>query len=164
MKRLGSLATVLVLSLTLALSGSLKADAFTGLQNSDLTQTQVLKAFIRLNLTDQQKQEIAAILKTYRDDIVTAVDNVIVARKNLLETIHGSEYNETAVRTASQAVANAEEELAVLRAKVVSEVKGVLTAEQLSKIEQLKTDIMDRVKSRVDKIKALIDLWIANHS
>lgn len=165
MKKLGSLATVLVVfSFALVLSGNLKADAFTGMHNSDPAQTQILKAFIRLNLTDQQKQEIAAILKAYQDDILTAVDAVVVARENLVETIHGTVYDESAVRKASQGVASAEEELAVLHAKVVSELKGVLTDEQLSKIEQLKSDILDRVKSRIDKIKALIDLWITNNS
>lgn len=165
MKRLGSLATVLVVfSFALVLSGNLKADAFTGIHNSDPAQTQILKAFIRLNLTDQQKQEIAAILKAYQGDIVTAVDAVVVARKNLIETIHGAVYNENDVRKASKDVAVAEEELAVLRAKVVSELKGVLTTEQLSALEQFKSDFLDKVKNRVDKVKTLIDLWIANNS
>lgn len=164
MKKLVSLATVLVvLSFTLGLSGSINADAFTGMHNADQTQTQVLKAFIRLNLTDQQKQEIATILKSYRDEVLMNIDDVIVARRDLAETIHGTTYNESAVRQASKNVASAEEELAVLHAKILGELKGVLTAEQLSKIEQLKSDILERIQNRIDKIRTLVDLWIANN-
>lgn len=169
MKKAKSLTAVLVvLTLTLFLSSAFKADAFIGQgntgQNYPNLNFSVLKALFQLNLTTEQKKDIAAILKGYQDEVKNAVDDVVASRKNLFETIHGDTYNESAVRDASKGVASAEEELAVLRAKIVSDIKTVLTAEQLSTLENIKTDIYSAIQDKIEKVKTLVDQWIQNHS
>lgn len=169
MKKVKSLTALLVaLTFTIFLSGALKADAFIGQGNTGQNHLNlnfsVLKALFQLNLTTEQKQDIAAILKGYQDEVKNAVDDVAAARKNLFETIHGDTYNETAVRDASKGVAIAEEELAVLRAKIASDIKTVLTAEQLSTLETMKADIYTAIQDKIDTVKTLVDQWIQNHS
>lgn len=178
-KRLTAVFVSLVLMFTFG--GALRADAFLhGLgnhvshENDGITgglgnqgtgiETTLIKTLIQLNLTDAQKQAIAAILKKYKPTVKQGAVQVLDARKNLFEAIHGNVFDEGAVRNASKNMASAEEELAVLRAKIVSEVRAVLTPEQITTLDKIKADISAHIKNRVDHIQYLIDLWIQQHS
>lgn len=190
MKTAKSFTTILVgLALMFTLAGAWRADAFLsgfgnqgkhgkagvsggpGNANMGITgdlgtgmESAIIKALIQLNLTEAQKQAIAAILKEYQQAVKESAIQVLDAKKDLFETIHSNVFDEEAVRTASKAVASAEEELAVLRATIVSEVRAVLTPEQIATLDQIKTDISARIKSRVEHIQYLINLWIQQHS
>lgn len=126
--------------------------------------SQVVSLMIHLNLTDAQKKEIADILKKYQESIKSDVNAVLEARKNLFDAIHADTYDENAVRATSRNAASAEEELAVLRAKIVSEIKAVLTPEQLAIIKQFEEDIFAKIKNKVETIQYLVQLWIDKNS
>lgn len=124
----------------------------------------IIPYFIKLNLSETQKRQIASILKSNHDALKNGIAQVVQKRGALLDAIHSDAYNEAAVRQAAQSVAATQEELAVLRARVLSEVKSVLTAEQLAVVKELKTEIAAKAKGKLQQIGSLIELWINNHS
>ncbi len=121
---------------------------------------QFLKAIHRLQLTEAQKHDIAVILKQHREQSRTLLQQMFDARKKLFETVSADTFDENAVRQAARQVAGNEEEMAVLRAEISSEIKKVLTPEQLDKLTRMKADFSQRVKERVDRRLSIMDRWI----
>jgi len=86
-----------------------------------------------LNLTDDQKAQIKKINDSFEESNKTLFDQ--------LRALHGSEpdpmsgtFDEAAVRAAAEARAKVQVELEVSRAKMMSQVAGVLTAEQKTQL------------------------------
>jgi Spy/CpxP family protein refolding chaperone len=113
-----------------------------------------------LNLTDQQKHDIAVILDSDRDVMIGLVDAVIAAKKAHFEAIHTLQFNEGSVREASRNLANAEEELSVERARLASRILGVMTQEQLSILEKHKTAMEGKIRGRIDLARSFVTAWI----
>lgn len=84
-----------------------------------------------LNLSDEQKAQVEAIVAKYEDDKNSLLENVRPARDELRDVIFAEAYNEAAVRQAAQQVSSIMEELAVLHAKMVAELRTVLSPEQI---------------------------------
>jgi len=122
----------------------------------------VLQALVELNLTAAQKSDIKAILKTYRPVVRQAVDGTIAARKGLFEAIHADTFSEIAVRQASQLAAAHEADLSVLRARLVADLKGVLTAQQKAVLSKHRDAAEGRFDRGVQLARTLIDRWMDN--
>jgi len=114
----------------------------------------------QLDLSDEQKQEIAAILKANKDELKADIASVIEARTALFETIHADVFDEGAIRAAAKSAGDAEAELAVLRAEIVQSVRAVLTPEQQQKLQELKASLKDRIESRIEQLKAKLEAWL----
>jgi len=84
-----------------------------------------------LDLSDEQKEQVEAIVERYEDDKDNLVESLKEAREQLQDVIFAEEYNETAVRQAAQQVSSIMEELAVLHAKMIAELRTVLSPEQI---------------------------------
>jgi len=84
-----------------------------------------------LDLSDEQKAQVEAIIEKYEDDKDSLVESLKEAREQLPEVIFSEEYNEAAVRQAAQQVSSIMEELAVLQAKMIAELRTVLSPEQI---------------------------------
>lgn len=111
---------------------------------------QIFKILHELNLSDEQKKEVSAVFKNYRDAKKSSFKTMIAARENLSKAIYSDEYNEAAVREAYRAVAAAGEEMAVLRAKSASGINAVLTPEQREKFKKLITARFNKIKEKID--------------
>jgi len=86
-----------------------------------------------LNLTDDQKAQIKKIRDSFEESNKALFDQI--------HALHGSEpdpmsgtFDETAVRTAAEARAKIQVELEVSHAKMMSQIAGVLTAEQKAQL------------------------------
>ncbi|MBF0591499.1 MAG: Spy/CpxP family protein refolding chaperone [Nitrospirae bacterium] len=158
--------TILVaMVLTLVIGTTVMAEVGGGLKGSGGdAQHIILNALVQLNLTDAQKSAIAGILKGYKDTLQKDIQDVVDARVQLFEAIHGNNYDEAKVRATSRVLANKEEELAVLRAKIVSEINAVLTTDQKAIIDQAKEDFVAMIKAKMQRILTLINTWIGKHS
>ena len=84
-----------------------------------------------LDLSDEQKEKVEAIVEKYEDDKDNLVEGMKEAREELHEVIFAEEYSEAAVRQAAQQVSAIMEELAVLHAKMIAELRTVLSPEQM---------------------------------
>ena len=124
----------------------------------------VLKALLNLDLTDDQKHEAALILSRYRDEGQARRDALRSSMEVLRGTAEVDPFDEEAIRTAFKGVARAGEEMAVHGAKLVAELKGILTPEQKETLEELRAARQEKRKGRRGNRVSLLDEWIETHS
>ena len=106
----------------------------------------------KLNLTDDQKSQIKAVLAGEKDNLQPLLGQLHDARKNLRAAIRGSEASETSVRAASAKVAVAESDLAVERMKIYGKIAPILTKAQrrrLSDLQQRADEFVDSASARI---------------
>jgi protein CpxP len=82
-----------------------------------------------LNLTDDQKAQIKKITDSFEESNKALFDQLRTLHQNEPDPLSGN-FDEAAVRTAAEARAKVQIELEVSRAKMMSQIAGVLTAEQ----------------------------------
>ena len=124
-----------------------------------------LKGVLQLDLTDAQKHDIAVVLKKYREEGKAKRADFREAMINLKNVAIADGSNEAAVREAYKAVAVAGEEMAVFKARVGSELRAVLTPEQVQTLEQKRAERLERFKERADSPRhSFIDEWIEMYS
>jgi Spy/CpxP family protein refolding chaperone len=102
----------------------------------------------KLNLTDAQKEQMKQIAARYRESTKTLRQQMRQARGGNDGFMNGGTFNEAAVRSAAQQRANAQVELEVSRARMMSEMYNLLTAEQKS---QLATERQQREQKRQER-------------
>jgi len=112
-----------------------------------------LKTLIELNLSDSQKDQVLEILDRYEQEKQNAAESLLDARKHLFTVGHAGEFNEIDIRNAFRQVSSIEEELFVLRVKMMTELEAVLNSEQ---IELLK----DRRTGRTERMRESSEAWI----
>jgi len=105
-----------------------------------------------LDLTPEQKQQIAKILKGCKDALVAAVKDVHAKRQALREAIRADQVDEQKIRDAADALGKSVANAAVLRAQCRHEIFAVLTPEQRTKIEDAVKAAEKRMDEAVDKI------------
>jgi Spy/CpxP family protein refolding chaperone len=109
-----------------------------------------LKTLIQLNLSDSQKSLILSIIEKYENDIQSAKKNLRVVRHNIRTILTAGELSENDLRNACRQAAPIKEELLVMRAKMMAEMKTVLTPEQLQLLEERKAERIERFRDRLD--------------
>ena len=93
-------------------------------------QNQILRV-----LTDEQTASLRQIMQGQRENLLRAESQLVEARKDLMLASVAGKFDESLVRTKALAVANLDAEMSVLRARMFSQIKPPLSADQ---IEQLK--------------------------
>jgi periplasmic protein CpxP/Spy len=88
----------------------------------------------KLNLTDAQKEQMKQIAARHRESTKALREQMRQARGGDEGFLNGGTFNESAVRSAAQARANAQVELEVARARMMSEMYAVLTPEQKAQL------------------------------
>lgn len=96
---------------------------------------QFLERIVELKLTPEQQEKILTVLKSHRGDFQETLKKLSDAHRKLNETIAQDNATEAAVREAHKAAAAAQEDLAVLRAKLRREVMPLLTEDQKAKVK-----------------------------
>jgi len=124
----------------------------------------VLKLLVKLDLTDSQKHEAALILAKYRDEGKEKGDALRKAMEALRAASEASVFDEDAVRTAFEGVAAEGEEMAVHGAKLVAELRGILTPEQKAMLEERKAHRQEKRKGRREHRSSFLDEWIDMYS
>ena len=117
----------------------------------------------KLELTESQKTYAANILYNSRKDLRAKVDAMLKARQALFDTVHQESFDEAQVRAQSQSVAKTMEDLAVARAKLLTELRQGLTAEQKTIIDQRIRDAREKLGSRIGTVRGMVDYWVDRH-
>jgi Spy/CpxP family protein refolding chaperone len=102
----------------------------------------------QLELSESQREQIRAAHEVYREDVEALSDLMGVARRDLQEQIQAGSFDETAIREASSRVAAVGADLAVLRARIHSDVRQILTPEQAAKADELRELFSDLAGER----------------
>jgi len=123
----------------------------------------LLRALLDLDLTDAQKHEAALILSKYRDEGRERRNALRAAMEELRGTTEAGPFDEEAVRAAFKGVADAGEEMAVHGAKLVAELKGILTPMQEESLEEHRAARHGKRIGRMENRTSLLDEWIETH-
>lgn len=102
---------------------------------------QFLERLVELKLTPEQQEKILGVLKNHRSDFQKTLEKLAEAHRKLGDVTTQDNATEAAVREAHKAVAAAQEDLAVLRAKVRWEIMPLLTEEQKGKVRSWMEEI-----------------------
>ena len=103
-----------------------------------------LKMVMHLDLSDTQRDEIRSIVKKYRTEGKEIREELASARENMAAITFADPLDEAAVRSQFQALAPQMEELAVLGARIISEVKTVLTPDQIALMNEMRSERMGK--------------------
>lgn len=102
-----------------------------------------------LDVTDAQKKEIRSVVEGYRSEIKAQWDTGKAAREGMRSAVqeHGAESPEATA--AAEKIGDAASSGSLLLAKILSDVKPLLTEDQLQKIESGRADISGLLESRL---------------
>jgi Spy/CpxP family protein refolding chaperone len=101
-----------------------------------------------LNLTAEQQANVDSVLDQHKDALRAMDEKIDAARQALHEAIHNDVYEEQKIREASKSLAANKEEMDVLRGKMFSEIRAVLTPEQATQLKEMKKMHQEQKKCR----------------
>jgi Spy/CpxP family protein refolding chaperone len=114
-----------------------------------------LKAFLQLKLSDSQQVHMMNILNKYETDRESLRNSIMEVRKNLSAILHAEKFNNEHARKAFREASAVREEMFVLKAKMMAELRAVLTPEQ-------REFLKDRRAHRMERIRHRFDTWLEN--
>ncbi len=130
-----------------------------------------LEKLILMDLSDAQKKDVANILAATRDANRQLTDQLIDAKKTFFETIHSPKaFDESAIRQSFRQKNTIAENLVVQKAKIMSELKPVLSEDQFKALmgdHSNKSDDkgpMRYMKKQRDVHRAMMDTWINTYA
>lgn len=94
-----------------------------------------------IGLTPAQRVRIQEIRRSHDDDVIAAGRRIRQARQALDRAIMNETYDESEVRRATEALAAAQADKIRLDSNVRSQVRGVLTSEQVQRFHQLQREM-----------------------
>lgn len=94
-----------------------------------------------IGLTPAQQMRIQEIRRSHDDDVIAAGRRIRQARQALDRAIMNETYDESEVRRATEALAAAHADKVRLDSNVRSQVRGVLTSEQVQRFHQLQREM-----------------------
>ena len=92
----------------------------------------------KLGLSDTQQAQIKVIFAAEREKNGPLIEKMKEYRKQLHDAAKATPFDEAAVRTVATNKAQVEVELTVSRARIQSQINGILTPEQRQKLEKLR--------------------------
>ena len=107
-----------------------------------------------LNLTDDQKQQIAAILKSHKAEIVQAVQPIVEKHRALRAAVTAPSPDEKAIRAASDDLGHAIGDAAVLASKIRGKIAPILTDQQRQEIQDFRSQSDHAVDDFFAKVAA----------
>jgi Spy/CpxP family protein refolding chaperone len=155
-----------VLVLAMVCAGALPAIAGRGGGGFGLMASGIVAPGLRglngLDLTEEQKTEVAAILNYYQEDMTAAVDELLAAKEALAEAMWACD-GETDVGAAYDVVAAREKAVVLLQAQINCEVKAILTDEQIEILDERRAARMERIRERLEAMQTTLDEWIDSY-
>jgi Spy/CpxP family protein refolding chaperone len=105
-----------------------------------------LKAFLDLKLTDVQQTALTNVMNKYQDQMENLRDDVREAGREIWVVLQAPIFDEQEARKAFRAASAVKEELFVVRAKMMAEMKGLLTSEQLELLKERRAQGLERLR------------------
>lgn len=105
----------------------------------------------QLDLTDAQRTQVRDVMQRHRDEMQQAGKRLREAHEAQRAAIEAVPVNESLIRSTSQALANAQTDMALLQARVHNEVWSLLTPDQQKKANDLKATRETRKKERLQQ-------------
>jgi protein CpxP len=100
----------------------------------------------QLDLTDDQREQIDQLIADHRTAMKDRREQMRERRTAMRDLMHADEFDEAAIRDAAMAIAEAEADVAVERARLRHEIHALLTPEQQEKAAQMREKRREFVK------------------
>ena len=117
----------------------------------------------QLHYSDSQKQQIHDILRKYYEDSSKVTDQLAQSRLAKFNAVNAESYDEAAIRAACRQVAAGEESVAVLQAKVISQVRPILTPDQQAELKAFRERKQQEMLDRLSVQRERPGSWIEPH-
>ena len=91
----------------------------------------------QLDLTPDQVQQVKTIFANHKPELTAQLTALKTSHGALFDAIHADTVDETAIKSAAAQAGQAQTDLALTRAKILGEVRQVLTPEQQTKLKAL---------------------------
>jgi periplasmic protein CpxP/Spy len=104
-----------------------------------------------IDLTDAQRDQLHSIMESHKAEFEQVRTKVRAAHQGMAEVTAADTIDEAAIRAKSAEVAAAMADDAILRAKVRTEVFGILTAEQQQQVKDRRATRQQRMQERQKK-------------
>jgi protein CpxP len=105
----------------------------------------------QLDLTEAQREQVREIRQRYEAQRRDAGEQLRKAHQAQRAAVEALPVNEGLIRSTTQALATAQTEMALLHARVHSDVWAILTPEQQEKAKQLRAQRETRMKQRLER-------------
>jgi len=99
----------------------------------------VLKS--QLDVTDEQKEKTAGIIKSRLDEIIPVAKNVVEKRRALRQAVMKEEPNEKEIRAAAEALGKSLGDASVLTSKIVAEARPIFTPHQVKLVQDFRISL-----------------------
>jgi Spy/CpxP family protein refolding chaperone len=107
----------------------------------------------RLNLTDAQRTQVRRVMDRHQEEMRATQIRMGEARDALRKAVETVPLDEGLVREKADAVGRVEGDLAVVRARIHSEVYALLTAEQQTTAAQITAEREARMRQRQEQLR-----------
>jgi Spy/CpxP family protein refolding chaperone len=124
----------------------------------------LIRALQQLDLSEAQKREVALIVERHREEGREKADALHEALEGLRGISEATPIDEDAIREAFGPVAAAGEEMAVHRARLIAELRQVLTPEQWETLKEQRGSGLERMKERRNRRSRVLDDWVKAYS
>lgn len=104
-----------------------------------------------LNLTDAQREQVRDVMQRYRDEMQETGRRLRTAHEAQQQAVQTVPVNEGLIRSTSETLAAAETDMALLRARIHSDVWTLLTPEQQAKAKELQAQRAARQQERKER-------------
>ena len=158
-KKLGIIAIICILGLAVFYGTSLSGDddkmkghppmAGHGHMQAMSDHMHMMKMMEDLDFSKEQMESVHDVIEKYHPELGERMEQIAIARGELMATIHGEVFDESAVRSACKKLAAIEEEQAVLQANVAYEVQVVMTPDQRAKVQKHIQEMRAKLKDHV---------------
>jgi Spy/CpxP family protein refolding chaperone len=112
----------------------------------------------RLDLSDTQRAQVREVLKSHKDAILAAIQQMRTSRAALRLAIDADPVDEGAIRARAAEVGRVEADASVLRAQIRSEILPILNDDQKQKMAAFRT----RVEGSGDRIAGSVREFLDN--
>lgn len=119
-----------------------------------------LKMLWDLDLSTEQKAAIGQLLPAYREEREALRGKKQAARENMHTLMTADALDENGIRAASRAMAPIMEEMAVLRARFVFDLKDILSPEQVQRLQERREGARDRRHKQRQYRQEMMDTWL----
>jgi Spy/CpxP family protein refolding chaperone len=118
--------------------------------NPNLIKKQQLRQRVMqaIGISPEQRMRMQEIRRTHDDEIISAGRRLRQARQALDRAIMSEQFNEAEVRRATEALTAAQADKIRLDATVRSQVRGVLTADQVQRFHQLQREMRREMREQ----------------
>lgn len=104
--------------------------------------------FRELDLTEEQRAQLKSIAESHRDEFKAAGQKARAAHDGMQALLEAETIDEAAIRAKSTEVAAAEADVMILNAKMRHESLQILTADQLTRLKELRSSRQDGQRQR----------------